>query len=245
MRLNDALLLVAHGSARYPDASRIALAQLARIKQAEPMREVGLGLLNGTPSVAEALAGLAAPVVRVVPWFMEDGYFTKVAVPRALAITQPGAIDRLRLCPPVGVHAGMADLIVQCALDGCSARGISPQATTVLVVGHGSARASGRALALHRHVSIAMTAMAFAQIKAACLEEAPFFANALRALRCHTVAVIGFFAGEGSHVYEDVPELIAAEQRLRGPSGPPVHNYGSVTETPEMTHIIMAQASAA
>lgn len=46
--------------------------------------QVEIAVLNGSPSIAEALARIAAPVIRVVPFFMEQGYFTRVALPRAL-----------------------------------------------------------------------------------------------------------------------------------------------------------------
>ena len=46
--------------------------------------DVAVGLLNGTPSAAEALAALAPHVVHVVPFFMEQGWFVREAIPRAL-----------------------------------------------------------------------------------------------------------------------------------------------------------------
>jgi sirohydrochlorin cobaltochelatase len=251
----DALLLVAHGSARYSGAGRIAQAHLDRIRRSDPARQMALGLLNGAPSVAEALAGLTAPIVRVVPFFMEDGYFTKVAVPRALEATgriTTGQITtgqttmgQIRLCPPVGVHDGMADLIIGCALDGCAAQGLAPARTAVLVVGHGSARAPGRPLALHRHTARARAAGSFLRVDSACLEEAPFVADTLRGLRDHIVAVVGFFAGEGGHVRDDLPGLVAAEQAARACLDPRVHIFAAAAENPSMSSIILAQASMA
>jgi sirohydrochlorin ferrochelatase len=145
----------------------------------------------------------------------------------------------------VGVHDGMADLIAACAADGCAARGMVPARTVVLVVGHGSARAPGRPLAVYRHVEQVAASGAFANVTAACLEEPPFVADVLRRLRDHPVAVVGFFAGEGGHVRDDIPALIAAEQDSRGPHAPPVFNFASVSENPAMARIILAQADAA
>ncbi len=145
----DAILLIAHGSARYPLAARPAEAHLARLTAADPTRFVALGLLNGTPSVAQALAALHAPRIRAVPFFMEDGWFTRVAVPAALV-----GDARVVLCPPIGVHPGMARLIIDSLHRGCAERGLDPTGTAVLIVGHGSARAPGRALALHQHTGM-------------------------------------------------------------------------------------------
>ena len=236
----DAILLVAHGSSRHPDAGRIPAAHLSRIATADPARPVAFGALNGTPSVAQALAGLKAPRIRVVPFFMEDGYFTRVAIPKALDGT-----EGLILCPPIGLHDGIAGLIADSGSRGCAAAGLMPANTAILVVGHGSARLPGRALALHRHTAAVAAAGGFASVQAACLEEAPFLAEALQGLRDHPVGVVGFFAGEGGHVRDDVPSAIAAERLARGPAGPPVHNFGVVTDSPALVQIILDQANAA
>ncbi len=242
MFADDALLLIGHGSARFADAGRILRDHVRRIEVAGNFREVAMGLLNGAPAVATSLARLTAPVVRVVPFFMEDGYFTRVAVPHALGAAD--ATRRIVLCPPVGVHEGMAGLIERRVRHGCAARGLQPAATAVLIVGHGSARAPGRALALHRHAARLAASAAFVKVTTACLEETPFVADALRELRSYSVAVVGFFASEASHVREDVPGLIAAEQAARGTAGSKIHNFGSVTEDPLMTQIVLDQAQA-
>jgi sirohydrochlorin ferrochelatase len=68
-------------------------------------------------------------------------------------------------------------------------------------------------------------------------------AEALRGLRAHPVVVIGFFAGDGGHVRDDVPALLAAELAMRGSGGLPVVFHGSVTDDPAMTQIILDQAA--
>jgi sirohydrochlorin ferrochelatase len=234
----DAILLIAHGSTTYPLAARPAETHLAGLAAADPTRPVALGLLNGTPSVAQALAELRAPRIRAVPFFMEDGWFTRVAVPSALA-----GDGRVVLCPPIGVHPGLAGLILDCLGRGCVERGLDPAGIAVLIVGHGSARAPGRALALHRHTDSVAASGAFAAVRSACLEEAPFLPDALAALRPFPVAVIGFFAGDGGHVRDDLPAALERERAARGPNAPEVHNFGSVVAHPMLTQIILDQAS--
>ncbi len=234
----DAILLIAHGSASYPLAARPAEAHLAGLAAADPARPVALGLLNGTPSVAEALAALQVPRIRAVPFFMEDGWFTRVAVPTALA-----GDPRVVLCPPIGVHPGMTGLIMNCLGRGCTERGLDPACTAVLIVGHGSARAPGRALALHRHTDAIAASAAFAAVRSACLEEAPLLPDALSALRSWPVAVVGFFAGDGGHVRDDLPAALERERAARGPNAPAVHNFGPVVANPALTQIILDQAA--
>jgi sirohydrochlorin ferrochelatase len=176
----------------------------------------------------------------VVPFFMEDGYFTRVAIPKAL-----GRSEGIILCPPIGLHEEIAGLIASRGRDGCVTAGFTPADTAIVVVGHGSARSPGRALALHRHSTTVAGSRQFASVQVACLEEAPFLDDVLRGLRGLPVGLVGFFAGEGGHVREDVPEAIAAEQRARGPAGPLVLNFGTVTDNAALAQIILDQANAA
>jgi sirohydrochlorin cobaltochelatase len=238
---NTALLLIGHGSARYPDAGSALHQHAETLRETARFAQVEVALLNGVPSVAEALARITAPALRVVPFFMEEGYFTRVAVPEALG-SYPAV-----MCPPVGVHDGMAGLIERHALSACGSLGFPSRTAAVVVVGHGSASASGRALALHRHVSRVAATELFVRVEAACLEEAPFVADVLHGLRAHPVAVIGFFANHGGHVRDDLPALIAAEQAARqhanlGEAAPEIRFHGSVADDPMMVQIIMDQA---
>ena len=237
MSTNDALLLIGHGSARYPDAAGALLRHADELRGQKRFAHVAVGLLNGAPPVAQALAEIGSGTVRVVPFFMEDGYFARVAVPEALGNRH------VTMCPPVGVHDGMAGLIERQALAACSTWGIVSRQTAILIVGHGSARSPGRALALHRHSARVAATELFGRVECACLEEPPFVAAALAGLRAHPVGVIGFFAGEGGHVRDDLPALIAAEQAGRGDAGHAVRFHGSVSGDPEMTAIILDQAS--
>jgi sirohydrochlorin ferrochelatase len=236
----DVLLLIGHGSARYQDAAGALHRHARGLREAGAFGQIEVGLLHGTPSAAEALGRIDAGSVRVVPFFMEAGYFTLDAMPRSLGLG--GGDPRLHLCPPVGTHDGMAGLIERQALAGCAAEGMEPGSAAVLVVGHGSASAPGRALALHRHSARVGWTGLFARVESACLEEAPLVADALHGLRGHPVVVVGFFAGAGRHVREDVPALIAAERAARGQDGLAVRFDGCVTDDPGMTQIIIDQA---
>jgi sirohydrochlorin ferrochelatase len=238
---NEALLLIGHGSARYSDAGRAMSLHAETLRQGGSFAQVEIALLNGTPSVTEALGRIGTAAIRVVPFFMEDGYFNRVAVPRALGGRA------VHLCPPVGIHDGMAGLIERHALAACDRAGVPSHTAAVVVAGHGSASAPGRALALRRHAARVAATEVFARVEAACLEEAPFVADTLLSLRGHPVVVIGFFANHGRHVRDDVPALIQAEQAGRrslsgGDAGLPVGFHGSVTDDPMMVQIITEQA---
>ena len=143
------------------------------------------------------------------------------------------------MCPPIGAHDGMAGVIERQVLGLCAVSGVASRQAAVLLVGHGSAKSPGRALALHRHSSRVAATELFARVEAACLEEAPFVAEALHGLRAHPVVVIGFFANHGGHVRDDLPALIAAEQ---ADTGHTLHFHACVADDPAVTEIILAQA---
>lgn len=230
---DDGLLLIGHGSARYAEAGGI-LHDLAKTLR-ERFAEVGVGLLHGAPSVADALASLRVRHVYVLPFFMEDGYFARVAVPKALAGERERA---LTCCAPVGTHQGVADLIEARVLRSCP----EPNRTSVILVGHGSARAPGRTMALHQHGERLSRSGRFASVNIAFLEEAPFVPDVLASAHGTAVAVVGVFAGEGLHVRDDLPRLIEAE-RLR--LGGRLLDLGSIGAEAGMADLILDQVTQA
>ena len=129
MLRDDALLLIGHGSASRPGAGRIAHRHAEALRARGIFAEVAVGFLNGAPSAGDALAGLTARVVHIVPLFMEAGYFTTVAVPRALG---------LEAVPPAP-HP--ADLILAPGHPSSSTSGHASS----LFLGHASSSSSGHA----------------------------------------------------------------------------------------------------
>jgi sirohydrochlorin cobaltochelatase len=234
-----------HGSERYPDAASAMRRHADVLRARGQFGQVEFAVLHGAPTVADALGRISAATIRVVPFFMEDGYFSRVAVPQAIAGVSTGAGvtasggPRIVMCPPIGAHDGMAGVIERQALGLCAGSGIASCQAAVLLVGHGSAKSPGRTLALHRHSSRVAATELFAWVEAACLEEAPFVAEALHGLRAHPVVVIGFFANHGGHVRDDLPALIAAEQAN---TGRPLHFHACVADDPAVTEIILDQA---
>lgn len=237
MSENQALLLIGHGSARYPDAGDSMRRHADSLRTAGHFDQVEVAVLNGTPAVSEALGRITAPVIRIVPFFLEEGYFTRFAVPVAV-----GAATRVSFCRPIGVHDGMAGIIERQALACCADLGVPSRETAVVVIGHGSGSAPGRSLALRRHTARVASTTLFARVEAACLEEAPFVAETLASLRAHPVVVVGFFANQGGHVRDDVPALMAAEASARGL---PIRFHGCVVDDPALEAIILDHASGA
>jgi sirohydrochlorin cobaltochelatase len=237
MYRHDALLLIGHGSGRYADAARLLEHHAACLRTRGRFAEVAVGLLSGRPSVAAALSALAAATVHVVPYFIEEGYFARTAIPDALR----GAGDSrpLRQCPPVGVHDGIAGIAQRRALEACAKAGLAASHVTLILLALGSARAPGRLMAARDHAQRLARAGAFADVRAAFLEEAPSLPNALPR-DGRPAAVIGLFLGEGGHVRGDMPRLIAAARRHRPE---PLLDLGIVGDDSAMPDIILDQVA--
>lgn len=237
MFTQDALLLVGHGSTIVRDAARPLLVHAKVITASRRFAEVGVGMLLGEPSASAVFGALNAPVVHVVPFFLEDGYFTRIAIPDLLLPLATGS-RVIRFCQPIGSHDGIAALIEAGLLRHCEQFGTHPKSLSVLLVGHGSSQNPGRARALRRHTATLEAKARFGWVRIAYLEEAPFVAEALASARGHVVAVVGFFANEGAHATKDLPDLIATERDQRGTHWPPVHDLGSIGADEAMPRLI-------
>jgi sirohydrochlorin cobaltochelatase len=221
---HDALLLIAHGSERYPDAIWGVERHAEALRAEGGFRQVEVAVLNGAPSVSGALASIDAERICVVPFFMEAGYFSGVAIPAAVA-----GDNRVWVAPPVGVHPWVSRIIARQGVAGCQALGVAPEDVALVVVGHGSATRPGRHLALYDHVA---AIKGFGRVLAACLEEAPFLGDVLAGLGGNPVLVSGFFAGDGVHVREDVPAAL----------GPHMVFLGAVGADPAILDIVRSHA---
>ncbi len=244
MFARDALLLIGHGSDRIPDAARPLLAHAEVVRESGRFGEVKVGMLFGEPNIASILATLTAPLVHVVPFFLNDGYFTRIVIP-GLLLPFVSASRVVRFCPPVGSHDGIATLVESRLLRHCETFGTDPKSLSVLLVGHGSAQSPGRARTLLRHAATLEAGGRFGWIRVAYLEESPFVSEALASTRGYVVAVIACLANEGTHATNDLPCLIAAERDERGTHWPPVHDLGSIGADEAMPQLIMDQVMAA
>jgi sirohydrochlorin cobaltochelatase len=236
----DALLLIGHGSERLADAARPLLAHAEVIRDTGRFAEVKVGMLFGEPELSSVVATLTVPVVHVVPFFLNDGYFTRIVIP-GLLLPLASASRVIRFCPPVGLHDGVAGLIETRLMRHCETFGTDPKSLSVLLVGHGSAQSPGRARTLLRHAATLEAGGRFGWVRVAYLEEAPFVADALASARGHVVAIIACLANEGKHATNDLPGLIAAERDERGTHWPPVHDLGSIGADEAMPQLIVDQ----
>jgi len=203
-----AVVLVAHGERGGTFANSALLAHAAAVREEGPFAAVTAGVLNGVPTFEQALSEAAQarpPAILVYPFFMADGYFSNVVVPRRIAAAGLG--DRCHLLPPLGLDRGLPSLLLADALATAAGAGLDPAASRLLVVGHGSksARASARAT---EEVAVQISrSKRFQSVAIAFIEEPPFLDDMLVGRQPPTV-IAGFFSGDGLHAAEDIPQAV-------------------------------------
>jgi sirohydrochlorin cobaltochelatase len=262
-RSDAALLIVGHGSTVNPDSSRPSLDQGAVIRERGIFREVGCCFWKEEPSLRDALLFFDEPEIRevyVVPNFISEGYFTQTVIPRELELkgrltTRPNG-QIWKYCEPVGNHPAMTELLLRRAQT--IAPGVPPAATTLLIVGHGTALNDNSAIAAKREVEKIRARGYYASVQNAYMEEAPLVSDWARLTDTPNVVVVPFFISDGLHSYQDIPVLLgiepgstaAASQRTifrRNPhhlQGHALYYANAIGTEPQFAEIIVKQATA-
>lgn len=101
------LLLIAHGTLRNPSSAATTEAHAERIRAGGRFRAVATGYLDQPPSIAEALAPLAAPIL-AVGCFAAPGHHATHDVATGLA-TRPG--DGVTYLGPMGEDPAVPGLV--------------------------------------------------------------------------------------------------------------------------------------
>lgn len=215
--MTTALVLAGHGSHLNPNSSEPIWRHADAVRGSGLFDDVGVALWKEEPSLARALDGCNADEVVVVPMFVSNGYFTKTVVPREMGLsgrtTQRGK-QVIRYTPPVGVHASLADVIVERAVEA----GAAP-ADGIAVLGHGTRRDSESERNIYRMAELVNVRGLFADVQAVFLDQEPNMLDMLDILRTPAVVVVPLFIADGWHVGQTIPDDLAldgAETRRGG-----------------------------
>ncbi|WP_050520646.1 sirohydrochlorin chelatase [Pseudorhodobacter antarcticus] len=186
-------ILVAHGSPGDPVPQEAAMQALAvRVGMWRPGWRIRGATLAMPGALEAALAAMDAPLI--YPFFMAEGWFTKVNLPRRLAAVGCGDVRQLA---PFGTDPALVDLMV------AAAGGAGP----VLIAAHGSKVSATSSRTTYEMVA-AMIARGFGPVRAGFVEEAPFLEDLAREMGGGVC--LPFFALRAGHVVGDVPEALEA-----------------------------------
>lgn len=153
-----------------------------------------------TFAAARARLGVAATGrVIVVPFFVAEGYFVRVKLPRLLAEHGFAATERL---PVFGALAGLIELIAE-RIGELAGPALRPK---VLLVAHGSASGEPAPREAAERVADSLAARGVGRMHLAYIEEPPSVEAQL--LNVRPDIVVGLFASEGTHALDDVAALL-------------------------------------
>lgn len=243
------VLLVAHGSARSPDAA-LPVLELARGLRRRGFSEVRTGFWKEEPFLHQVLDTLLSSRIVVLPVFLAEGYFSRVVVPRELGLAY-GRNRRngrdVRLLPPLGASARMDDLVTDRALAALP-RGASPAEAALVVLGHGTP-VDPRSGDTVREACRRMDGESgFGRVVPAFIDQEPRMEEVVRAAPEPVVVLVPFLVAAGFHGGITVPrdlELSGATTSRGGRTlayAEPVGTHPRVARTVE-TVILEALAS--
>lgn len=198
MTEDSSLLLVAHGSSRFPESARGLYRIAGRLSR--HFAHVDIAFWRQSPELSRT--HLRAGKVFVVPYFAGLGKHTEEMIPERLDLAnQP---DRIVYCPPVGCHPALPGMIHRRALAAAS----DPAHTTLLLVGHGSK--SGGANRTPEAIAETLRGLGgFVEVAVVYLEQAPLAADWRRMVHQPFVVVQPLLLSTGMHASEDLPPLFA------------------------------------
>ncbi|TCL10262.1 sirohydrochlorin ferrochelatase [Shimia isoporae] len=194
-------LIVAHGQPSDPEPPELWLSGFAA--------KVGLllpdwDIRSATIAKPEALENQSLSMEEdalVFPMFMADGWFVGRVLPRRLKGRN------LRILPPLGFHSALPDLATELIQSHLIAQGWPQADTRLLLAGHGSAKGDKAALSTRNFAEALSERLPEIDIIQGLIEESPFIFDAARDLGPKAIC-LPFFALEGGHCKEDIPEAL-------------------------------------
>jgi sirohydrochlorin ferrochelatase len=229
-----AVLLIGQGSTKSPRPNE-TLSQIAvRLVTEGRAAEATSATLLGGPSPPQRLAVLRSRQVFVVPMLMCDGLLCREVIPQMLGLTkgQSRIGDRIvHLCPPIGMHPMIADLIADHATRALADSGLNPADVTLLLIGHGSTRHRESANATELQAERVRLWSSWGRVETAFIGQPPYLSDALKTLPGPLIG-IALFAARGNHVVADI------EKQFQKYGTTDVRLLGAIGEHPDITNVI-------
>lgn len=204
---HSSLLLVAHGSSRFPDSAADLMRLAERIRGKSLFERVDVAFWRQNPVLsADHLQG---EQIYVLPFFAGLGKHTEQLIPERLglkgAVTEIGR-QRIIYCPPVGCHPRLPILIQQRAAAFCREQNLDPLGTALLLIGHGS-KEGGASRTPETVASHLRDNAVFAEVVTVFLEQAPFARDWRSIVMTSDVIAQPLLLSAGMHASEDLPAL--------------------------------------
>lgn len=222
------LVLVGHGSHLNAESAGAVYRYAELLRAQGVFDEVVEGYWKEEPSLRQVLRTVAYTDVTVIPMFISEGYFTETVIPRELGLGHQGPVPphgvarviggrTVRYTLPYGVHPAMTDVILERAREACPDLG--GEDTALVIIGHGTTRNANSNKVIHQNAARIRDLGLFAEVHALFLDEEPRVSSWAERVRARRVVMVPFFASEGWHTLETIPEelgLSGAASELDG-----------------------------
>ncbi len=200
--MTQAALIITHGQPSEPEVAEAALARVAaQVAAILPAWRVGSATLAAEGRLA-AVVGDLGPAGLVFPMFMACGWFTGTHLPKRLA--EAGGAG-WQLTMPMGCNPaiqGLAAALVHAAL-------IAPAGDTDLILAaHGSGRSDAPSVIAHALARTIGRSLGLRRSVAAFIDQSPRLAD-LSGFDQNAIC-LPYFAADGGHVQQDIPQALAA-----------------------------------
>jgi sirohydrochlorin ferrochelatase len=230
--MKQSALIVAHGQPSCPEPAEAALADLAAAVAAHlPGWQVQSATLAAEGALPDALHKAGPDGGWVYPMFMADGWFTRQHLPDRLSKACHEALFAGQGCGNSGCGGkagcarwrvlapfGLDDAVQMLALRVLHEAGVPPGGE-VLLAAHGSGRSSAPADVANAVAARLKQGLQLGRCEAAFIDQSPRLAETTGfgpEARC-----LPFFAAQGEHVTDDLPQALA-EAGFAGEILPPL-----------------------
>ncbi|RIK66199.1 MAG: hydroxymethylbilane synthase [Planctomycetota bacterium] len=211
-----ALILAAHGSRHEPAANELLRAWAATLAARGGFDDVWAAFHQGEPTFAEALDQTDAVDIVVVPVMTSEGYYCDEYLPAELAKNRRYGSVRVRVTPPVGVHAKVPELVETRGLELAARFELDPGVCGVALIGHGTRRSAGSRVATARLAEALRKRGRFAEVAAFYLDEPPTVEEVPIHLTRANILVLPFLISGGPHAVRDVPSRLGLATPVTG-----------------------------
>jgi len=220
--LNDALVLLGHGSTKNADSDSSVLLHASELRRRGIFAEVHPAFWKQDPHIKKVLAVLTAPRIFIVPMFISEGYFSDEIIPRELGfrasrITYHASQTRY-YCGAIGTHDSMTNVILSRASDVVAQypfpRQPKQSETTLIIAGHGTEKNSDSRKPIERQVELIRVMNLFADVHAVFMEEEPRIGASVDLAKTRNIVVVPFFISDGLHVQEDIPVMLGEPENI-------------------------------
>ncbi len=212
-------LIVAHGQPSSPAEAEAALARLAARVQAFSPKITIASATMAAPGMLERAVEKLQEGTPVYPLFMADGWFVKTALMERLKATP---VDVLA---PLGLDPRLPEIAANRVSETARKAGWAIADTNILLAAHGSAKGKAAARSARLFGDRLAQKLQPAGVAIGFIEEEPYLADAAR-LPARSICV-PFFAMQGNHMRDDVPEALS-KAGFSGPVLPPFCRYDDV-----------------